>query len=63
VEVCDLADLRVMISLATRRVTPQRLTIVGILPETYMILHILGWDATPRVTVLSRGDPAESSSP
>ncbi len=64
VEFCDIAGLRALISLATRRVNPRRVTIAGIPPEAHTILHILGWDASPRVTVIqgSGSGLAEGSS-
>ena len=51
VEFCDLGGVRAIISVATRPVAPRRVTLTGLPAETRTVIHILGWQAAPGVTI------------
>ena len=51
VEFCDLGGVRAIMSVATRPVAPWRVTLAGLPPETRIVIHILGWQAAPGVTI------------
>ena len=56
VDFCDLAGLRALLSVATRK----PVALAALPPEAHTILGILRWDETPGVTVLhTTGGPDE----
>ena len=51
VEFCDLGGVRAIMSVATRPVAPRRVTLAGLPAEIRTVIHILGWQAAPGVTI------------